>query len=146
MTDEWRLRRVVYDELAAHGEAPSFATLTEVMGDEVSTRRLLREMHDRHLVVLDEHDEIRMALPFSARPSAHRVVAADGRAWWANCAWDSMAISAALDVNVTIEASWLDTGEPVELSIVDGELRGDTSGFVHYAIAARHWWDDIVET
>ncbi len=85
-----------------------------------------------------------MALPFSAVPTDYRVVA-DDREWWANCAWDSLAIPAVLRIDATIDARWHDTGEPIELAVAGGTLTS-TGGFIHFAIPARQWWDDIVET
>jgi hypothetical protein len=85
-----------------------------------------------------------MALPFSAEPTDHRVTAATG-AWWANCAWDALAVLAAMHSDGRIASTWDDTGEPVDLSVVDGRL-DSTEGFVHFAIPAHRWWDDIVRT
>jgi hypothetical protein len=85
-----------------------------------------------------------MALPFSAEPTDFRVTTADG-AWWANCAWDSLAVAAALHADAHIESTWGDTGEPLEIDIVDGRL-DRTEGSIDFRIAARFWWDDIVLT
>ena len=85
-----------------------------------------------------------MALPFSAVPTPY-VVSHSGRRWVANCAWDALAIPAALDLDVTIEAPWLDQPGSVDLAVVDGRL-SHTDGYVHFTIPARRWWDDIVET
>ncbi len=142
MTD-LELRHVIYESFAATGAPPSRGDLAALVGGgEVDDR--LRRLHDRHMVVLDDRGDITMALPFSARPTEHRIVTGD-RSWWANCAWDSLAIPAALDIDATVEASWLDTGEPVDLAVRGGELVGE-DGFVHFVVPARHWWDDIVET
>jgi hypothetical protein len=142
--EDSELRYRIYRNLADTGTPPAAAELEEWCGGPAATAGALRRLHDSHAVVLDEAGSIRMALPFSAVASGHRVVA-DDSAWWANCAWDALAIPAALDVDATIEAAWLDTGEPVDLEVRQGELR-HSGGFVHFAIPARHWWDDIVET
>lgn len=141
--DDSTLRHQIYQHFAETGDAPTLETLTGWVGGEREARRALRRLHDAHSLVLVD-DTIRMALPFSATPTGHRVVA-DERAWFANCAWDSLAIPAALDIDAVIEAEWLDTGEPVDLAIRDGEI-SHTDGFIHFAVPARRWWDDIVET
>ena len=142
------LRAVVYEHIAASGEVPSRARLAEVVGDRGRVDELLAEAHDRHLLVLDDRPErrgeIRMALPFAAEPTGFRVATADG-AWWANCAWDSLAVLAAFAVDGRIDARWFDTGDAVDLGVVEGRLT-DTDGFVHFAVPAKHWWDDIVFT
>lgn len=147
MLDEidWALRRSIYNGVAANGAVPPRDELVVVVGGPAQLDRRLQRLHDAHQVVLDDDGSIRMALPFSAIPTEH-VVRSGDRRWFANCAWDSLAIPAALGVDAEVEASWLDDGGPVELRIVEGELVGETDAYVHFAVPARHWWDDIVET
>ena len=146
MLDEtdWSLRRSIYAGLASTGAVPDAAELAGVVGGRDLDRRLQR-LHDAHQVVLDRDGSIRMALPFSAVPTDH-VVRAGDRRWFANCAWDSLAIPAAIGVDAEIDAPWLGDGGRVDLRIVDGELAGETDASVHFVVPARRWWDDIVET
>ncbi|MGI9644539.1 MAG: organomercurial lyase [Ilumatobacteraceae bacterium] len=141
--DAWELRYRIYAHLAEFGTAPAPATLDGWTGAPEATARGLAELHERHAIVLDQDGAIRMALPFSAIPTDHRVVAGD-RSWFANCAWDALAIPVLLGVDARIEAPWLD-GDPVGLSVAGGQL-SSTDGWVHYAVPAARWWDDIVET
>ncbi|MFN8053703.1 MAG: organomercurial lyase [Acidimicrobiales bacterium] len=146
--DPLELRFVVYRHFVETGRAPSRHELTEMVGDIGKVDRLLRDLHDRHMLVLDDRDhrrgEIRMALPFAAEPTDFRVTTETG-AWWANCAWDALAILAALHVDGRITSTWADTGEPLELTVTDGELdRSD--GYVSFPLPASLWWDDIVFT
>jgi hypothetical protein len=85
-----------------------------------------------------------MALPFAAEPTDFRVTTARG-AWWANCAWDALAIAAAIHQDAHIAPTSSDNGAPVALDIRDGQL-DHADGFVHFRVPARHWWDDIVLT
>ncbi len=140
----WKLREVVYRSFARTGRPPARGELDASTGDPAATARLLAELHDRHAIVLDDDGTIRMALPFSAVETDHVVTAGD-RSWYANCAWDALAIPTALGIDATIDAPWHDTGEPVDLAIVGG-TPSSTDGWVHFAVPARHWWDDIVET
>ena len=144
--DEWAVRAAIFERFAATGRAPDGAEIAEWVGGADAARAVLRRLHDAHLIVLADDGAILMALPFSAVPTAHRVVVGP-RSWWANCAWDALAIPAALDVDADIEAEWMDTGEPVELRVVGGRLDGlEDGGFVHFERPAARWWDDIVET
>ena len=144
--DELELRRHVYRTLADTGRAPAAAEVAELVGGPVAAAEHHRRLEDRHFVVLDASGEISMALPFAARPTRHRVINGS-RSWWANCAWDSLAIPAALHADAEIEARWLDDNTPVDLRIENGRPAGEASeGFIHFTIPARHWWDDIVET
>lgn len=146
--DALELRFVVYRHFVDTGSAPSRRTLGHVVGDAETADRLLQELHDRHLLVLDgrpgRRGEIRMALPFSAEPTDFRVTTDHG-AWWANCAWDSLAVLAALRSDGRIASTWSDTGDPVDLAVVDGQL-DDHDGFVSFTLPASRWWDDIVVT
>lgn len=146
--DALELRSVVYRHFVETGSAPTRAFLADVAGDLETADRLLRELHDRHMLVLDDRPdrqgEIRMALPFAAEPTAFRVTTDQG-AWWANCAWDSLAVLAALHQDGHVDATWSDTGEPLRLIVTDGRL-GATDGYVSFPLPASRWWDDIVFT
>ena len=146
--DALALRSVIYRHIVATGTAPTRIALTTLVGDADSNDQLLRSLHDQHMIVLDDRPhrrgEIRMALPFAAEPTDFRVEADNG-AWWANCAWDSLAIVAALKTDARITSTWSDTGQRMNLTIVDGHLSA-TAGYVHFAIPAHQWWDDIVLT
>ena len=143
--DDLDLRDEIYRCCAERGGPPTVHEVAELTGGVDEARTALRRLHDAHMAVLGADGEIRMALPFAARPTEHRVVTDDGRSWWANCAWDALAIPVAMGIDARIEATWLDTGEPVDLSI-EGGRPSRPDGFVHVEIPARAWWDDIVET
>ncbi len=142
--NDLEFRHAIFTVIAETGERPPRAAMEGWLGSGAGVDEALQRLHDAHSIVLDTDGSILMALPFSAVPTDHRVVSGD-RSWWANCAWDSLAIAAALNVDASIEATWLDTGAPVDLAIVDGQPTS-TDGFVHFSIPARHWWDDVVET
>lgn len=146
--DALGLRFLVYRHFVDHGGAPSRDDLAGVIGDLATVDRLLGELHDGHMLVLDDRPgrrgEIRMALPFAAEPTDFRVSTATG-SWWANCAWDSLAILAALHTDGRIESHWADTGERLELTVSDGRL-DQRDGYVAFALPAVEWWDDIVVT
>lgn len=142
--DDLRFRHEIYRSFAGTGRAPRPDQLEAWAGGADESRAALGRLHAAHAVVLDEDGEIRMALPFSAVPTGH-VVTSGARRWWANCAWDALAIPATLGIDAEIDATWLDTGRPVGLAVVDGEPT-TTDGFVHVQIPARRWWEDIVET
>jgi hypothetical protein len=84
-----------------------------------------------------------MANPFSAVPTAFRVQA-NGRAYWANCAWDALGIPAALDADARIEAR-CPAGEPIGIAVTDGQVRGE-GAVAHFAVPFRQWYDDLIAT
>lgn len=104
-----------------------------------------RSLHEAHALVLNPAtDEIRMANPFSAVPTAYRVLAND--CWWyGNCAWDAFGILAALEVDGRVESSCPDCGEQYAIEVRDSTI--DRSDLLfHCPVPAAHWWDDIVYT
>ena len=103
-----------------------------------------RRLHHAHALVLSPAaDELRMANPFSAVPTAYRVHA-QGRWWYANCAWDAFGVLAALDVDGRIESSCPDCGEPYALDV--SEHATSSHLLFHCLVPAARWWDDIVFT
>jgi hypothetical protein len=144
--DDVALRNVTYRQFVELGHAPTVhdtAAATGVTSDDVWSG--WQRLHDEHALVLQSHTrEIRMANPFSAVPTAYRVFA-DGRWWYANCAWDAFGVCAALHVDGRIEASCADCGEPITVDVRD-ELPGDEGLVFHCVVPAVRWWDDIVFT
>jgi len=132
----------VYSTFAERGTAPTRAEVDEVTDGR--SAEILSDLHDRHALVLGTDGDIRMALPFSAGPTVHRVTSGK-RSWWANCAWDALAIPLMLGVDAGIESVWADTGAVTRFEVRNGDLVDD-AGTVHYSIPARRWWNDIVET
>lgn len=82
------VRHLVYQTFAQQGRAASPAELAgELELDPAHVLDALRELHDRHALVLTPAgDAIRMAHPFSAAPMGFVVRAAD-QFWWGGCAW-----------------------------------------------------------
>ena len=132
------LRNDIYRRFVELGRAPTFA---ELDADEAALRRL----HDAHAIVLEpDRPEIRMANPFSAVPTPHRVQAR-GRSWYANCAWDAFGIPAALGVDGHVSSACPDCGAAIEIDVVEQRPVPDEH-VVHLLVPARRWWDDIVFT
>lgn len=146
--DDLELRRRIYEHIVETGEVPSRALMATWPTDADGLDDQLERLHERHLIVLDRRPdragEIRMALPFSAEPTDHRVTTAAG-SWWANCAWDSLAVVAALGTDGHVSSVWSDTDQPLDLEVRDGDVDGP-DGFVQFLVPASRWWDDVVET
>lgn len=135
-------RIAVYDHFVATGEAPSVESLAAQLGEtKEDVSKALRRLADARVLVLQPgSDEIWMAMPFSALPTRFRVRSAT-REWWANCAWDALGIAAATHQDVTIDATCASDGNSLSLTVRDGAVEG--KGFVHFAVPAARWWDDI---
>jgi hypothetical protein len=142
-----RIRNEVYSSFVRDGHAPTpaaTAAALELAEDDVAAA--YRRLHDAHALVLEPGGtEIRMLNPFAAIETGYRVEAG-GRSWFANCAWDSLGIPAALHADASIEATCPDCGDRLELEVRDGDLVGGGDLLVHFVVPARHWWADIVFT
>jgi Alkylmercury lyase len=136
--EDLELRNLVYRRFVELGRAPT-------LDDLGTTEAALRRLHDAHMIVLEpDRPEIRMANPFSGVPTPYRVEA-DGRSWFANCAWDAFGIPTALGVDGHVSATCPDCGEPIEIDLVGGRPESADAVF-HVLVPARSWWDDIVFT
>jgi hypothetical protein len=142
-----RIRNHLYSSFVRDGTARTPAEAAVELGVGVEqTRAAYRRLHDAHALVLEpDAESIRMLNPFSVVETPHRVEA-DGRSWWANCAWDALGIPAALHVDARIESVCPDCGARLQLEVRDGELVRGAELLVHFVVPARHWWDDIVFT
>ena len=151
------LRNRTYALFVDLGVAPTVEQTATSMGWTVGeVAEGWRRLHDGHALVVQEGIEaqaerpraalpmIRMANPFSAVPTVHRV-RARGRWWFGNCAWDAFGILAALDVDGRIETSCPDCGDPISIQVAAG-LPDDTGLSFHCLIPASNWWDDITFT
>jgi hypothetical protein len=139
------LRNLTYAMFVELGRAP---TADDVAGRAGSSRAEVlaawARLHEQHAIVLDgDRESLRMANPFSAVRTPHRVVA-DGRRWYANCAWDAFGICAALGVDGRIETTCPDCGDPLDLGVTSGRPDDDSFLFLfHCLVPAAGWWDDI---
>jgi len=140
-----RVRNVTYRLIPELGRPPRAAEAARAAG--LAPRELRdawRRLHEAHALVLGDDREIRMAHPFSAVPTVHRVEAA-GRSWYANCPWDSFGICASLGVDGRVASSCPDCGARIELDVYRGRLDADEA-IVHLLVPAARWWDDIAFT
>jgi hypothetical protein len=73
------------------------------------------------------------------------VVASGGVEYFANCAWDSLGVIAALHRPGTVHSRCEQSGEPLHMDVgPDGP--GASDWLFHCHVPAAHWWDDVVFT
>lgn len=140
------LRNFTYGQLRKLGRAPTAVEIARASGSRIDDVRAgWRRLHNAHALVLNHATaELRMLNPFSAVPSAHRVLA-DGRWWYGNCAWDAFGIFGALHVDGRLETSCPDCGEAIAVEVRGGRP-DDPSLLFHCLVPASRWWNDIVFT
>jgi hypothetical protein len=140
------VKMAVYAHFAATARRPEPEEIAERVGAAVPEvlETYARLRTQRVLVLEADGASIRMAPPFSGVPTQH-VAAVLGRRYFANCAWDSLGIPAALGSPATVESRCEQSGEPLRLR-VDRDGPEASDWLFHCAVPAAHWWDDIVLT
>ena len=149
MKDEnilWQVRAFVYAYFADTTRPPSVEETAVHFG--ISTEEaseLYKELHNRHALFLDlDKAAIRMANPFSGIPTDFKVHA-NGKTYFANCAWDMLGIPAVLHCDAVIDAVFTESNEPIQLEVKDGKVtNGDL--LVHFPLPFSRWYDDLVFT
>ena len=97
MSFDTQTKLAIYRHFAETGQRPSLEVVAERVGADATSVRdaYVRLRAQRVLVLEPDGESIRMAPPFSGVPTQHVVIVDDTR-YFANCAWDSFGIPAAL--------------------------------------------------
>jgi hypothetical protein len=141
-----QVKLALFREFAESGRAPSCDSIAARTG--LSTDAVLgafQSLRSQRLIWLEpDGATIRMAPPFSGVPTQHRVEAG-GVDYYANCAWDTLGVLAALHRPGRVRSRCEQSGEPLNLEV--GENGPEPSTWVyHCLVPAAHWWDDLVFT
>ena len=153
----WQARHFVYNHFADTTLPPSVeetATHFKISVEEAT--ELYNELNNCHAFFLEpETLTIRMAWPFSAIPTNFKVHA-NGKTYYANCAWDMLGIPVVLQSDALLEAVCTESNEIVRLEIRDGNiaqaavLGGEDAAssrlLVHYPLPFTRWYDDLTFT
>ena len=146
MRYDTQTKLAIYPHFAETGQRPSLQIVAERVGSAVNSAReaYVRLRAQRVLVLEPDNISIRMAPPFSGVPTLH-VVIVEGTSYFANCAWDSFGIPAALHRSGQVHSRCEQSGEPLNLEI---GLEGPppSSWLFHCLVPAAKWWADIVFT
>ena len=141
-----QIKLAIYHHFARTGRAPAAVEVARRV--ESDLERILESYQrlrtERLLVLEGDGRSIRMAPPFSGIPTQHRVEV-DGVEYFANCAWDTLGLIAALQKPGTIHSRCEQSGEPFHLQV---SLQGPepSDWLFHCLVPAAKWWDDIVFT
>jgi hypothetical protein len=142
----WQIRHFIYNRFAETAQpagveetARHFNISTEAASE------LYKELHNRHALFMEPGTlNIRMANPFSGIPTDF-AVHANGKKYYANCAWDMLGIPIALHTDAVIEAVCTESNEPIWLEIRDGQITNNQL-LIHFPLPFAHWYDDLAFT
>jgi hypothetical protein len=145
-TQDWQIRAFVYRHFAEETRAPSMEETAKAFGIEIDEAgAAFRRLHDRHALYFDsESHTVRMANPFSGIPTSFNV-RANGRTYYANCAWDALGIPAALHTDAVVETACAESQETAELRVAEDEVIG-RGEIIHFSLPVRRWYEDLVFT
>jgi hypothetical protein len=137
------VRLFVYEHFLAEALPPTLedvATALRLTPAEVAAS--FRRLEEDHVLVFAPGTRnIWMANPLSAFPTAFRVETPRG-AYWGSCIWDAFGVLAMLGGDGVVLTSCADCGDGMTLQVGEGVLES-AGGVAHFAVPARHWWDNI---
>jgi hypothetical protein len=142
----WQIRQFVYHYFAEATCPPDVIDTADLFGMTVEEAgEYYVELNNRHQFFLEpETLNVQMAWPFSAVPTDFKVQA-NGKTYYANCAWDMLGIPAALHTDAVIEAVCTESNETVQLEVKDGKVT-NSDLLVHFPLSFSYWYDDLVFT
>lgn len=146
MEFDLQVRTEVYRHFADRGRPPSIDDIAGAVNESPEqVREAYQRLYGRRMLVLmPDGESIRMAPPFSGIETQHRV-RANGKEYFANCAWDAFGIPAALQAEADVMSRCEQTRESLRLRLThEGPPASDW--IFHVAVPAAHWWRDIVYT
>ena len=139
----WEIRAFVYQSFAETTHPPSVEETATHFGltheQAVSAYEALHQRHAFFLRPGTHH--ILMANPFSGIETPFKVHA-NGKTYFANCAWDSLGIPAALHTDAQIEAECAQSREKIRLTVNRQRVEYE-AGLVHFLVPFTNWYDDL---
>lgn len=148
----WQVRAFVYDHFAETTRPPSVEDTARHFNIGISEAgTLYNELHNRHAFFLEPGTlNIRMANPFSGVRTDFKVHA-NGKTYFANCAWDMLGVPVALHSDAIIEAVCTESNDTVQFEVRDGQILpaeddGLSNLLVHFPLPFARWYDDLLFT
>ena len=139
----WDIRTFVYRYFAETTHAPSVDEATSRFDLTVEEAASAYEaLHQRHALFLQPGtQDILMANPFSGVETPFKVHV-NNKTYFANCAWDSFEIPAALQVDAEIEAVCAQSREKIHLTVHKEKVQ-DSDALVHFLVPFKNWYNDL---
>jgi alkylmercury lyase-like protein len=149
MHDKKLTRKYILDHFFEYTTAPPLEEVMQRFGlsrkEAFSSFRDLESDHD--IVLVPGTQRILMANPFSAISTPFRVIIGTRR-YFANCAWDTVALHVMLKTEARIVAFCHHCAELIEISVVGGEVRSSKppSPLIFLSVPVAGWYDDLINT
>ena len=139
----WDIRAFIYQHFAETTRPPLVEeTAVRFALTHEESASAYEELHQRHALYLKPGTrEILMANPFSGVETPFRV-RANSKTYFANCAWDSLGIPAALHAEAQIEATCAQSGDPIHITVSRQQVQY-SSALVHFLVPFKSWYNDL---
>jgi len=146
------VRKYIFEHFEEHTTAPVLEQIMRKFGlDRASAFKMLVELQSgRHIALLTGTQRILMAFPFSSVVTPFRVkVKGKDNEYFANCAWDAVAIHVTLGKEEWISSYCNHCSEDIKIHLKDQKpvsQQPDKQPLVYLALPASKWWENIVLT
>jgi hypothetical protein len=146
------VRKYIFEHFEEHTTAPVLEQIIRKFGlDRASAFKTLVDLQSaRHIALLTGTQRILMAFPFSSIVTPFRVkVAGKDKEYFANCAWDAVAIHVALGKEQWISSYCHHCSEDIKIHLKDQRrvsAQSDSQPLVYLALPASKWWENILLT
>jgi Alkylmercury lyase len=143
------VRKYIIDRLVETARAPHLEEIMQQfrLSRDEAVRRLEELQAAHHLLLLPGTRRILMVHPFSNLPTPFGVVSGSHR-YFANCAWDAIALHVVLDRDVRIHSFCHHCGASIEFGL-SRRARVDEEGrdvLVFLGTPVSRWYDNLVNT
>ncbi len=145
------VRKYIFEHFEEQAVAPVLEQIMRKFGlDRDSAFKVLTDLQSaRHIALLTGTQRILMAFPFSSIVTPFRVrVAGKVKEYFANCAWDAVAIHVALRKEQWISSYCHHCAEDIKIHLKDqgAVSQSDNQPLVYLALPASRWWENILLT
>jgi hypothetical protein len=146
------VRKYILEHFEEYTIAPVLEQIMREFGlDRASAFKVLVDLQSaRHIALLAGTQRILMAFPFSSIVTPFRVrLTRRDKEYFANCAWDAVAMHVTLGKEQWISSYCHHCSEDIEIHLKDQSLisqQSDNQPLVYLALPASKWWENIVLT
>jgi len=146
------VRKFIFEHFEENATAP---VLEQIMRkfrlDRISASKVLEELQSaRHISLLPGTQRILMAFPFSGIVTPFRVkVNGKDKEYFANCAWDAVAIHVTLGKDQWISSYCHHCSEDIKIHLKEQKVvpqPTNNTPLIYLALPASKWWKNIVLT
>jgi hypothetical protein len=146
------VRKYIFEHFEERTIAPVLEQIMRRFGlNRASAFKVLEELQSaRHIALLTGTQRILMAFPFSSMVTPFRVkVTGKEKQYFANCAWDAVAVHVALGKEQWIFSYCHHCSEDMKIHLKEQRVVSQQSiepPIVYLALPASKWWENITLT